>query len=373
VNVLRRARPVLWAASIALASLACAKPFSVRVGECPSLGHWPASGATDLKVQYLGVGGFLLQRGSAVVLTAPLYSNPSLVEVVADHRIAPDTALIERLLPAEGDQAAVILVGHSHYDHLMDVPYVATRRSRAAQIVGSESLRKLLAWSAPLRSRITCVDDQAQGCERPGTWFFPSGQAPDVRVMALRSRHSAQVTLKMPSGQNAELHLWRGEAPGPLAEPPRSASDWVEGGVFAYLVDFLGANGRVAFRVYYQDSGASPPYGYAPASAIAERRVDVAILCVGGDFRRLQDHPEGIIANLKPRFVVLSHWEDFFTTQENQVRDGRFFALPTVDPFEEQPMREFLRRARAALKAVSPNSKPVIPCPTLSRFVFPAE
>ncbi len=177
----------------------------------------------------------------------------------------------------------------------------------------------------------------------------------------------------MPSGQNAEFHLWRGEAAGQLVEPPRSASDWVEGAVFAYLVDFLDAGGRVAFRLYYQDSGASPPHGYAPAPLIADRRVDVAIICVGGDFRRLREHPEGIIANLKPRFVVLSHWEDFFATQENQVRDGRFFAIPTVDPFEEQPTREFVKRARAALRAVSPGSEPVIPCPTLSRFVFPPE
>ncbi len=61
------------------------------------------------------------------------------------------------------------------------------------------------------------------------------------------------------------------------------------------------------------------------------------------------------------------------TTQDNQARDSRFYAILSLDLFEEQPTREFVKRARAALKEVSPDSEPVIPCPTLSRFVFPPE
>ncbi len=357
----------------AAAAFACQRPFSVKIAECPhDDAGWKTTDPSRLQLQYLGVGGFLLRRGADVVLTAPLFSNPSIVEIVADHRIASDEPLIEELLPPEADPALAILVGHSHYDHLMDVPYVALRRATAARIVGNTTVGSLLASWPALPPRITCVDETAAGCERPGTWFTPDPKRA-VRVMALPSEHSVQVTLKLPGGQKMPLHLWRGEAAASVPGPPRSASDWVEGRVFAYLVDFLDAAGRPAFRVYYQDSGASFPKGAAPAAVIAEKRVDVALLCVGGDFHRLDGHPERLVDRLRPRVVVLGHWEDFFVTQDQQRRDGRFTVIPDAGLLEEGRTAEFVRRAGSALRAVDPAGKVFLPCPRESRFVITPE
>jgi hypothetical protein len=321
-----------------------------------------------LHVDYLGVSGFLLRCGEDVVLTAPLYSNPSLVELVGDHEIRPDAGQVDRLLPAAADDADAILVGHSHYDHLLDVSHIARRRAEAARIYGSATTRHLLAPFPGLRDRVEVVDDVAGDHATAGEWLPVN---PTVRVMALRSEHSAQVSIEVPfTHQPIPIHLWRGDLEEDLTRPPRSASEWAEGAVYAYLIDFLdGPGGRPLFRVYFQDSGTSQPKGYVPESLTAEKRVDVALLCVGGDHERLRRHPEGIIENTRPRYVLLGHWEDFFVTQDNHAVDGRVYPIPSL----EDQTEEFERRARKALRGVDPASKLWLPCPTRSTFTFVPE
>jgi hypothetical protein len=136
--------------------------------------------------------------------------------------------------------------------------------------------------------------------------------------------------------------------------------------VYAYLVDFLDAAGRPVYRVYYQDSGTNPPKGYVPPSVIAEKHVDVALLCVGGDFHRLRRHPEGIIENTRPRNVVLGHWEDFFVSQDEHAIDGRVYPAPSSR--KEAP--EFEARARRALRTAGSTGEVWLPCPTKSSFQF---
>ena len=65
------------------------------------------------------------------------------------------------------------------------------------------------------------------------------------------------------------------------------------------------------FRVYYQDAVAPPSLGLAPTALMAERRVDVAVL-VPATFEEVDWHPEAVVANLRPRRILLGHWEDFF-------------------------------------------------------------
>ncbi|MEE8166771.1 MAG: hypothetical protein V3T64_14485, partial [Myxococcota bacterium] len=53
---------------------------------CEEPGPGPA-----LEIRYLGSGGHLIRRGSTAVMTAPFFSNPSLLRVAAG-RISPDFA-----------------------------------------------------------------------------------------------------------------------------------------------------------------------------------------------------------------------------------------------------------------------------------------
>jgi len=95
---------------------------------------------TTVQVRFLGVGGFLIRRGEDVVLTAPLYSNPDRKEL--EGVLRPKLDLIQEFNRHVAEVNAV-LVGHAHYDHLMDVPWVLDRSPNAV-IYGSDSVAHIL-------------------------------------------------------------------------------------------------------------------------------------------------------------------------------------------------------------------------------------
>ena len=382
-------RPALLLAA-GLAGWSCA-PFHLDIRSCPIRSLPDAS--DKITVRYLGVGGFLIYRGDPrlgrVVLTAPLYSNPSLVELLGDHAVRPDTELIDRLLPPEAGYARAIVAGHSHYDHLMDVPYIALHKATAANVYANTTAAHLLAPIAgAMRAKGTAVipfiDSEIWDPTHTGVW---KTIAPDVRVAAIRSEHSPQISLKTPlSRQATPFLLWRGGTDEDRTELPRSASEWAEGAVLAYVIDFMDGD-HIAFRIYYQDSGTNEPIGFVPPG-LKGRDCDLTIVCLGGDSKRLLNNPKGIIANTNPRYVILAHWEDFFVTQDAYCRDGghyglekeggkppycsegRIYALPSRWPLEETNVKAFRKDAAEAMTPGRVALKPLIPCPTRSVFEF---
>jgi L-ascorbate metabolism protein UlaG (beta-lactamase superfamily) len=97
----------------------------------------PAERAARVTLTYLGVAGWQLTDGKHTILLDPYFSRPDLP---ADDStlIAPDEAAIAARVPARAD---LILVGHSHFDHLLDVPSVA--RLTGAQVLGTESTARV--------------------------------------------------------------------------------------------------------------------------------------------------------------------------------------------------------------------------------------
>ncbi len=285
-----------------------------------------ASSAADaVRLVYLGVGGWILERGQDQVVAAPLFSNPSLVRAGLG-TIHSDTTVVNRHLAGyDLSRTAAILVGHAHYDHLMDVPQLARRHAPRARILGSRTVANTLGTWSGVADRVLEVDSLAGDVERPGRWIEVS---PRVRVMALRSDHAAHF-----DGRT----LYQGTTDRPLTVEPTRADEWVDGPTYAFLVDFLDAGGRVAFRVYYQDAVAAPPAGLAPETLVRERPVDVAIL-VPATFDQVDWHPEALVRNLRPRWVLLGHWENFFASADEETRS---LALTDVPHFRSRLARVF--------------------------------
>jgi len=256
-------------------------------------------GAEAVKLTYLGVGGWIMERGDVQLLAAPLFTNPSLFRT----GLAPirsDTARVsEHMRAFDVSRARAILIGHAHYDHLMDVPQVARRHAPEARILGSETVSNTLGSWSGLADRVDVIDGFAADQRTAGQWV-PLG--PGLRVLPLRSVHAPHFE---------GVTLYQGTADEPYEEEPQWASEWLDGPTYAFLVDFLDPDGSVAFRVYYQDAVVQAPLGFAPDSLVAERSVDVAIF-VPATFDQVDWHPEAFVENLRPRWVLLGHWEDFF-------------------------------------------------------------
>jgi L-ascorbate metabolism protein UlaG (beta-lactamase superfamily) len=286
-----RARMVLLA--LALALPAC----SARMPEFDALPRQTTSPHVELR--YLGSGGWLFRRGPDVIATAPFVSNPTWFALLRSAK--PDKPLIERVVPRM-DDVEIVLVGHAHYDHAMDLPYIAKAKAPNAVFYGGRTMANILPTRIPAERLRALTDGELAVGGRPGRWFY--NRTRTIRFMPLTSTHA-------PHFARRKL-VATGTVDQPQARLPGAPLSWKEGETIAFLIDFLGEGGRVDFRIYYQDAASQPGTGVVPALASSDAApVDVAILCTAA-FDQVDDNPEHILRNVQPRRVLAGHWEDFF-------------------------------------------------------------
>jgi hypothetical protein len=291
---------------------------------------------TVVQVRFLGVAGFLIRRGPDAILTAPLYTNPSGTSLGG--LLEPDRDRIAAFHPPTPDVKA-IFVGHAHYDHLMDVPYVWAETSNA-MIYANVSAKNILAGYAPGAavpagvpvippSNVRAVnrtednvvdyrmcldreglsDDDATREAVKGSWVPVPGAR--VRFRALCSEHPPQIA--------GLVRLWPGGVLRPRFRPPDDAKNYLAGETHAFLIDFMNEAGTAPdFRIYYQDAPTNVPIGEVHPSLLEEKRVDLAILCVGNFFD--VDVPTHVVTNTNPRYVILGHWENFLQAQDEKLK-----------------------------------------------------
>jgi len=291
--------------------------------------------ASTVQVRYLGAGGVVIKRGDDVVLTAPFFSNPSIPRVAfGEIRSLPGE--VDRFVkPGDSYLAApAILAGHSHYDHLMDVPYIKTRFMPAAKIYGNTTMTYILAGDPALEAADVITVEPGMGTsEQAGKWW-PVGSR--IRFMALKSEHAPII---------AGISFFEGNYDAPLKAIPTRASGWLEGQTLAYLIDFLGADGKtVEYRIHYQDAASNPPLGFPPPIATLDdkRPVDLALVCMPG-FNEVAHYPDDLLARISPRHIVLIHWENFFETLPDD-----WHQLRTVP---HEPADQFLAHLKTILPA----------------------
>ncbi len=270
-----------------------------------------------VQVQYLGVAGYMISRGRHAILPAPLYSNPNLVRVGL-LRIKTDTTRVDLLHPRpEHLEVGAILVGHAHYDHLLDVPYIARKYHKDAHIYGNRSTYNIVvAADENLRPRSHALVDNVSRNGEPGSWFYVADST--IRFMAIASGHGPHAV---------GIHVMKGKIPNHLRSVPRSAWKWKEGETLAYLIDFMGEDGSIDFRIHYTDATQPQRMGFIPDLAPEDtHRVDLAIVCAGSA-HVLGEYPYDITVDLKPRHVMIGHWEDFFISPLKKPRRLRFLHL----------------------------------------------
>jgi hypothetical protein len=187
-----------------------------------------------------------------------------------------------------------------------------------------------VALDDPLRSAVDytlCPTRRPPTAPMTGSWVRLPGS--NVRVYPLCSEHPDQL---------GPMHY----APGGVEEeqcvlPPRAA-DWLEGTTLSFLVDFLDPRTQApVHRVYFQDAPTNAPAGLVPDALLRERRIDLAILCIGA-YDRVVDAPTRTLLALQPRYAIGSHWEDF--SRASQLAPE---PIPLLD------LATWVARARSAL------------------------
>lgn len=257
---------------------------------------WREKTVAPPKLEYLGVGGYLLRWHGEALLFAPSFSNPATLGQ-PPLRVVADPAKIDALMPPAAD-VSMLLVGHAHYDHLLDVPWLMQRHTPQAKVYGSRTMGHILAAALP-RERIVDAEAAMADGPKPGRWFYSPNR--HLRAMPIRSEHAPHL---------AGIKFLGGEYDHDLDTLPTAVWGWREGQTLAWLVDLLDDQGRPRYRIHYQDAASTPPLGLPPLLPDS-KRVDVAILCVGA-WDQVPAYPAVLLKRLQPRLAVLGHWEDFF-------------------------------------------------------------
>lgn len=91
-----------------------------------------------LDLVWLGTAGFRMSYAGFDLVIDPYVSRRPLRVVAANHALHADDALLARFIP----HADAVLVGHTHFDHAVDVPGLARRDG--CRVYGSSSLAALM-------------------------------------------------------------------------------------------------------------------------------------------------------------------------------------------------------------------------------------
>jgi L-ascorbate metabolism protein UlaG (beta-lactamase superfamily) len=242
------------------------------------------SGA-GVRIRWLGTAGHVIETPTTTLLVDPFLTRPSLAQLAG--RIAPDEAAIRARLPTRVD---AVLCGHSHFDHLLDAPFIA--RSSGARLAGSATTCAF--------ARAGGVDDAQLVPVPPGGRTFTVGDA----------------TIRFIPSLHGRIFLGRVPFVGEVAAPPSlPARMWHYrmGGAFGILIDVGGV------RIYHNGSADLIDAELDGAQA------DVLLVGLAGR-KATRDYLQRLYCALAPRLVVPTHHDAFFAPL-----DGGLHLLPGID------------------------------------------
>ncbi len=278
----------------------------------------------QLQLTYLGAAGWEITDGKTVVLIDPYltrakYGTPIDAVSPNDSRptvgnstvVLPDTATIDKHIT----RANVILVTHTHPDHALDVPYIATKTG--AVVVGTESTANLARASGVPEAQLRAVTGREEL------------KLTGVPVRVIPSRHGI---FRRPSNP---------DAPPPVPptisrdiKPPFRYADHAEGGTLAYVIRLAGHELIVFGSMNFIES------------EITGLRPDIALIGGMPERANIDDYTGRILRALgHPRTIVPTHWDQF------NVPYG----------FSQKHAVDRLQSFVAEIHAVSPQARVIVP------------
>lgn len=246
----------------------------------------PAPGSASLR--WLGTAGWRIDIGGRTVLFDPYLTRfkTGLFEKPFDPatRIAETDAELVREFAGNPE---LILVSHSHWDHVADVPYLA--KKTGARVLGTETTYHLL---------VALGVDPGQVSVVKGGEVLDFGQGLVVEVVASLHSRNKQHSYFAP-----------GTLTGPPAAPPKTISDLPEGDTLAFQVT-AGADGPTVYLMGASDFAERSAEGLRP---------DVAMVPVPSSASTHRYVPRLLRALGHPDVVVPVHWDNFETDLRDPV------------------------------------------------------
>jgi L-ascorbate metabolism protein UlaG (beta-lactamase superfamily) len=224
-----------------------------------------------LELTWIGTAGFRLAYQGVTVWIDPYVTRLGLGDFVRRRAVPPSEDAVARWI----DRADAVLVGHTHFDHALDVPAIARRFG--CRVYGSASLQRLMGLHG-LAERAVVVEPRRDYEVGPFRFHFvPSAHS--KLQLGLRVPYAGELTCESVDGLTPQAY--------------RCGQVW---GIF---VEVAGVT------IYHQGSAD------LVEAEIADRGVDVLLCGISGR-RFTPRYVERIVRALAPGLVVPMHHDDFF-------------------------------------------------------------
>ena len=275
-----------------------------------------ATAPGGLQLTHFGAAAWRITDGKTTGYVDPYFSRLRTVKVFGtsfpppsndprhvyryDEVPVSDTAMIDKHVT----DANFILISHSHFNHCMDMPYIA--KKTGAIVIGTESTANL--------ARASGVPDRQLIPVRGGDDFDFGA----ISVKAIPSLHSSLV-IPSPYSLWDNCRYYDGrEVPRDFKGPPR-LEDYVEGGTLAYLIRFAAHRILVLCSMNYIEremEGLEPTVALIPSSPWR---------------MQVHDYTGRLVRALgKPPLVISTHWDlqssPYGASQDVQLEQAEVFA-----------------------------------------------
>lgn len=273
-------RSVLRGAALGAASPLIPATATAATASAGNRGPRSGQDAGSATFRWLGTAGWRIDVGDRTVLFDPYLTR--FTTGLYEGAFNPRTALQTRpeVVDAHIGHPDLVLVSHSHWDHLADVPHIA--RTTGARVVGTETTYHLLVALGVDAAQISVV--------KGGEVLDFDGIIVEV-VPSLHSRNNKCAYF----------------APGTLNSPPPTVpstiSDLPEGDTLAFQVT-AGDSGPSAFLMGASDFSERAVQGLRP---------DLAMIAVPSSTATHRYVPRLLRALDHPRVTVPVHWDNFET------------------------------------------------------------
>ncbi len=224
-----------------------------------------------LTLTWFGTAGFRLSYQGTVVWIDPYVTRLSLGELVRRKVVPPSAAAVERWI----DAADAVLVGHTHFDHALDVPAIA--KQFGCKVYGSQSLHHLMGLHG-VADQAVIVTPHVDRHVGPFRFHF---------VPSLHAK--LQLGLGIP--YSGELTCEHVDALTPQA--------YKCGQVWGIYIEVGGV------RFYHQGSCD------LIEDEITDKDIDVLLAGISGR-RFTKGYFDRIIRAVQPKLIIPTHYDDFF-------------------------------------------------------------
>ncbi len=247
----------------------------------PGLYHRdPVAADADLRMRYLGTAGFVLEAQQHTIVVDPFVTRPGFRRTLFG-RLSPDEDRIRQVLPRADD----VIVGHAHYDHVLDGP--ALCRHTGARLIGSPAVGHVGRAAGLPPEQIVVTQGREDIASGPGI------------VRGLPSKHGRVYFNRVSLA---------GDITAPPPWPPRF-HQLRHGLVLNWFVELNGV--RVA-HVDSADFLRDELLDLDRAHDVQSRGIDVLCLCAIGR-RYRPDYVTEAVELFNPRIIVACHWDLFST------------------------------------------------------------